>query len=84
MSDIFLFNLRLAKSRDYRLMAILSMMIGAMLGRGLLAVSSSAVTLAVAAAIRCIIAVAWIFVAGVPAPDASPGKDGKDKEKTGV
>jgi hypothetical protein len=74
-----LFSFRRVKSRDHKVAAIAALFIGAFLCRAVLQVSNSAITLAVATAIRGIVAVSWIFVPAKPvnkptkAHGAAPG-----------
>ena len=69
LTDPSLFNVRKkVTARDHKIIALISLFIGAFVGRAILAEVGPSVTLAIAVGFRCLIALSWFFV---PAKKAS-------------
>jgi hypothetical protein len=65
MADPKLFHFRtLVKSRDHKILGVVALILGAFLGRTLLQASGSAVTLGVAAGLRALISLSFLWVKG--------------------
>jgi len=66
MSDPKLFRLRhRVLTRDHRLIAAVSLFLGAFVGRAILAQLGTAATLGVGVGFRMLITFSWIFVPGI-------------------
>ncbi|KAF5336503.1 hypothetical protein D9611_006583 [Ephemerocybe angulata] len=71
MTDPKLLNIkRRVLSRDHRLIAAISLFLGAFIGRAILAAIGTAGTLGVGVGLRVLIAIAWLFVPTKPTPKA--------------